>query len=100
MLEPADRRALIAALESEGLSITEWTDDAGVAYPAHAHPYREVRIVLEGSMTMVVDGRRCVLHPGARIDLAADEVHEAAVGPDGVRYLAGTDRPGRLPSAG
>lgn len=80
--------------------MTEWTDDAGAAYPAHTHPHREVRIVLEGSMTMTVDGRTCDLHAGERIDLAAGQVHEATIGPRGVRYLAGSDRPGRVASDG
>lgn len=87
-----DRVALIAALEAEALFVTEWTDDAGASYPPHKHDQDEVRIVLDGSMTIVADGREHVLAAGDRIDLAPGQVHSATVGDDGVRYLAGSRR--------
>lgn len=90
---PQDLRAeAIEALRAEGLDVTEWTDEPGARYPAHAHPQREVRVVLRGTMTITTpDGTR-ELGPGDRIDLAPHEEHSAVVGPDGCAYLAGTDR--------
>jgi quercetin dioxygenase-like cupin family protein len=87
-----DRAALIAALEAEALLVTEWTDDAGVSYEPHAHEHGEVRVVLEGSMTVVADGRAHHLAAGGRIDLAPGQLHSACVGDRGVRYLAGSRR--------
>lgn len=87
-----DRDEAIAWLEAEGLVVTEWSDDAKTYYAEHAHPEREVRIVLDGSMTVSTQGREHLLGPGDRIDLAPEQPHEAEVGPDGVRYLAGTSR--------
>jgi quercetin dioxygenase-like cupin family protein len=87
-----DRAALIAALEAEALHVTEWTDDAGASYAPHAHAHGEVRIVLEGSMTVVADGREHHLGAGDRIDLSPGQLHSASVGDSGVRYLAGSRR--------
>lgn len=88
-----DRARLLADLEAEGLFVLEWTDEPGTRYPEHAHPGAETRVVLDGTMTVVADGTAHVLGPGDRIDLAPDEAHEAAVGPDGVRYLSGSPEP-------
>jgi quercetin dioxygenase-like cupin family protein len=94
-VQDAEREAVIAALEAEGLLVTEWWDDPGASYEAHVHPHAEVRVVLEGSMTIVVDGRTRDLRPGDRIDLAPGQEHAAVVGADGVRYLAGSGRRSR-----
>jgi quercetin dioxygenase-like cupin family protein len=91
-----DRRTLIASLEAEGLTVTEWTDDAGTSYAAHAHGRREVRVVLEGSMTIAIDGVARRLGPGERLDIEAGRLHEATIGPEGVRYLAGAVRSERM----
>lgn len=87
-----DRAAGIAQLEAEGLVVGEWRDDANIVYDEHAHPTREVRIVLEGSITFVVEGEHRRLGPGDRIDLGPMQRHSAVVGPDGARYLTGTHR--------
>ena len=89
-----DRAALIAALEAEDLLVSEWMDDAGASYDPHVHEHEEVRVVLEGSMVVIVDGREHRLAAGDRIDLAPGQPHSARVGEDGVRYLAGSLRTG------
>jgi quercetin dioxygenase-like cupin family protein len=83
---------LIATLEREGWFVTEWTDEPDTRYPAHAHPSREVRIVIEGSMTITCDGVTRELCAGERFDIDANVPHESVVGPSGVRYLAGRKR--------
>lgn len=88
-----DRDRALRELEAEGLYVLEWTDAPGVAYPEHAHPVREVRFVLAGSMTIGVEGESHDLGPGDRIDLRPGEPHRAHIGPDGVVYLAGTTHP-------
>lgn len=87
-----DRDAAIAGLRSEGLDVTEWRDEPGTRYDEHAHPHREVRVVLEGTITFVVDGEGRTLHAGDRIDLSPMQPHAAVVGPGGVHYLAGSSR--------
>ena len=87
-----DRDALIRQLRNEGLDVTEWQDEPGASYPEHAHATREVRVVVDGSMTITTGDRTVELGPGDRIDLAPNEPHSAVVGPAGCTYLAGTDR--------
>lgn len=79
-------------LESECARVIEWRDGPGTTYEEHVHATREVRVVLEGTLTFSVDGVRYVLGPGDRIDLEPGEAHAATVGPNGARYLAGTGR--------
>ena len=87
-----ERAAAIEALEIEGLSVTEWHDVAGARYATHSHAQREVRIVLDGSMTINVDGTDHELGPGDLLDIAPNTPHSAVVGPRGVHYLAGSNR--------
>ncbi len=89
-----ERSRLVAELAREGLRVTEWSDEPGAVYTEHAHETAEVRVVLEGSMAVTTRSGTFELRPGDRIDLAPAEPHAAVVGPDGVRYLAGTRAPG------
>lgn len=86
------RSSAITALRDEGLFVVEWTDAPGVEYPEHAHAGREVRVVLEGSMTIGTPSGERELGPGDRLDLEPGQRHWARVGDAGVRYLAGTSR--------
>jgi quercetin dioxygenase-like cupin family protein len=88
----ADKASLVRILEAEGLTVTEWSDHAHAEYPVHGHAQREVRIVLEGGMTITIEGRSYELGAGDRIDLCGDEQHSGYVHASGVRYLAGTAR--------
>lgn len=72
--------------------MTEWSDEPHTTYPEHAHSGREVRVVLEGAMTIVVDGTEYTLGLGERLDLEPGREHSAVIGSDGCRYLAGSDR--------
>lgn len=96
-----DRRAAAAELAADGLDVIVWEDAPGVEYPEHAHPAREVRHVLEGSMTVGAGGGVHELGPGDRVELDPGERHWARVGPEGVTYLsASSDRPGETRSYG
>lgn len=83
-----DRASWIGALEAEGLLVTEWTDEPNTVYGEHTHDSSEVRVVIEGSMSVECDGETIVLGPGDRLDIAAGRPHSARVGESGVRYLA------------
>ncbi len=72
--------------------MTEWTDDPDARYDEHAHPHREVRVILAGGMTVVAGGVSFDLRASDRIDLDSDEPHSARVHADGVAYLAGSGR--------
>jgi quercetin dioxygenase-like cupin family protein len=82
-----DRAGLIAALEAEGRSLIEWYDEPHTHYTEHAHPTDEVLVILEGSMSMRVEGTDHDLGPGDRIELPGGAMHTATVGEHGARYL-------------
>ncbi len=87
-----DRDEFVRILRAEGLFVTEWVDEPGTSYPEHSHAFREVRLILEGTLTLVVGSAEVTLQPGDRIDLEPGEAHSARTGDGGVRYLAGTAR--------
>lgn len=82
-----DRADLIAALEAERHLVTEWYDEPHTHYTEHAHPTDEVLVILEGSMSMTVEGTDHHLGPGDRIELPGGATHTATVGDHGARYL-------------
>lgn len=88
-----DRTAVARELTDDGLDVLLWEDAPDVHYPEHAHPAREVRHVLAGTMTMGCSDETHELGPGDRIELEPNEGHWASVGPQGVTYLAGSSEP-------
>jgi quercetin dioxygenase-like cupin family protein len=74
---------------SEGLRPYVWSNGPGDVYGAHDHAYHKVIYVVEGSITFGLpdEGRRVTLNAGDRLDLPADTVHDAVVGPQGVVCL-------------
>jgi hypothetical protein len=83
------------ALAGEGVSpsVVEraagyaWGNGPGDAYGAHRHDYDKVLLCLAGSITFRLPeaDRSVTLNVDDRLDLAADTLHAAVVGPSGVR---------------
>jgi quercetin dioxygenase-like cupin family protein len=82
----------VEKLEREGWFVTEWRDEPHTRYGSHTHADDEVRVVLDGSMTIVVDGVSHEVRAGERFDVVGGVEHHAVVGPDGCTYLAGAKR--------
>ena len=64
-----------------------WDNGPGDVYGAHRHDYDKVLLCTAGSITFDLpeaDGS-VTLHVDERLDLAADTLHAAVVGPAGVR---------------
>ncbi len=55
----------------------------------HSEGFETAHIILEGEMTLTVDGRSTTYGPGERCDVPAGTVHAAHMGPAGCRYLIG-----------
>lgn len=52
----------IAELEKDGFShIYEWQDEAGTIYPMHSHRGRVTLCLTDGSITLRIAGKTCVL---------------------------------------
>ncbi len=76
-------------LKGQGYSVYTWSDPPGTYYPTHTHPDREVRWVIEGEVTIGVEGKELTLTPGDMVELDPETPHWAKT-ERGVRYLCGS----------
>lgn len=82
-----DATALRERLIGEGLDPGAWSNGPGDAYASHDHTHDKVIVVTSGSITFgLSDGAR-ELAEGDRLELPANNAHDATVGPDGVVCL-------------
>jgi len=89
-MTPVDDGEPRKRLESEGFShIYVWQDGPHAYYPDHSHEGLTAHIILDGEMTLMMDGRSKTYRLGDRCDVAAGAVHSARMGPRGCRYLIG-----------
>ena len=54
----------------------------------HEHPFEVKALVLEGDITIEVDGLSTIYKAGDIFCLALKQPHAESYGPDGVKYLA------------
>lgn len=66
-----------------------WQDGPGASYPEHTHVGLTAHVILEGEMTLVMEGRERTCRAGERADVPAGAVHSARMGPKGCKYLVG-----------
>jgi quercetin dioxygenase-like cupin family protein len=64
----------------------------GTVVAAHAHPFDVRTLVLNGEITLTVEGIDYAYREGDIFVMPAGLVHAEAVGPDGVDYLVGRRR--------
>ena len=77
-------------LHGEGFRHTYlWEDGPDQRYSDHTHPVETAHIILEGEMTLTIDGRSTTYRAGDRCDVPAGARHAARMGPAGCRYLIG-----------
>ena len=85
-----DLSQLEKQLRSEGFRHTYvWEDGPDRRYSDHTHAVETAHIILEGEMTLTMDGRSTTYRVGERCSVSAGAVHAARMGPDGCRYLIG-----------
>ena len=74
-------------LAEENLKPYAWGNSPGDIYQAHTHGFHKVIYVVEGSITFGLpdEDRQVFLKAGDRLELLAGTLHNAAVGPHGVR---------------
>jgi quercetin dioxygenase-like cupin family protein len=87
--EKPDESLLRQRMSEEGLSAYKWSNGPFDAYPPHMHRYAKVILVVRGSIEFTVGetGQPFRLKAGDRLDLPAQLLHSALVGPDGVACL-------------
>jgi quercetin dioxygenase-like cupin family protein len=85
----ASRSALEQRLHAEGLRPSAWGNGPGDVYGEHRHAYDKVLVAVDGSITFHLPElhRDVLLDTGDRLELPAQTLHGATVGPDGVTCL-------------
>lgn len=89
-----DAATFTAGLRAEGFGeILERAAPPGAALDEHAHAWDSRGLVLAGEfrVTSARGEQRCAV--GQWFDLARDELHTEAAGPDGARLLIGRRHP-------
>lgn len=77
-------------LRAEGFTSTYvWRDDPEAFYPDHTHSTVTAHIILDGQVTLTMDGKAHTYHAGERCDVPAGALHSAQMGARGCRYLVG-----------
>ena len=66
-----------------------WEDGPNVDYPDNQHRAESAHIILNGQMSMTLNGETKIYRAGERFDLPAGVRHSAKTGPQGCRYLIG-----------
>lgn len=89
---------LRSRLAREGLSAQTWGNGPHDVYGQHRHGYDKVLVAAAGSITFHLPelAREVTLAAGDRLDLPAQTLHGADVGPDGVTCLEAHLPPGSL----
>lgn len=85
-----DRRAIERQLQSDGFTdIRTQRDPPGIHYPSHKHPVTTAHVILSGGMELTLSEQRHALKSGDRLDVPANAMHEAHIGPEGCTYVIG-----------
>jgi quercetin dioxygenase-like cupin family protein len=85
-----DEQQWTKQLTDEGFEdVYVWEDGPNVSYPEHRHPDVSAHVILEGEMTVTVDGHTRTYKPGERFDVPGKTGHTASMGPEGCKYLVG-----------
>jgi quercetin dioxygenase-like cupin family protein len=84
-----DRASLEARMRDQGLEPAAWSNLPGERFEEHAHDCDRIVVVVEGSVTFGMSGYGVgfILSAGERLDLPAQVLHDAVVGPKGVTCL-------------
>ena len=86
---PPTESTLTKLCAEQGLNPYPWSNGPHDVYAAHSHSYDKVIYVVRGSITFGLPelGQRLTLQAGDRLDLPANTVHDAVVGPQWVTCL-------------
>jgi mannose-6-phosphate isomerase-like protein (cupin superfamily) len=89
-MAPLNEGELRNQLFAEGFAHTYvWRDGPHAHYSDHTHAGLTAHIILDGEMTLTMDGKSQTFRVGDRCDVPAGGVHSAKMGPSGCRYLVG-----------
>ena len=88
-----------AALKAENYpEIVNISKDVGYQMQEHSHAFDAYAFILQGDITLTVDGVATTYKAGETFRLAAYTPHEESASPHGVNYLVGRRRESTLPT--
>ncbi len=88
-----------AALKAENYPETvNISKDVGYQMQEHSHAFDAYAFILQGDITLTVDGVATTYKAGETFRLAAYTPHEESAIPHGVNYLVGRRRESTLPT--
>lgn len=93
MTAPITPAEFEAALRRDGYTAETRELAPGHTTPEHTHPFDVRALVLEGEITLTTAEGAITYRPGDVFTMAAGRPHAEAVGPKGVRNLAGRLHP-------
>ncbi|HTY40014.1 MAG TPA: cupin domain-containing protein [Candidatus Paceibacterota bacterium] len=81
---------VVEQLKREGFkSVYAMDDGPGVTYDDHTHPVTVAHVIIKGEMMLTLGKEKHQLRVGDRLDIPAQAVHAAIMGPAGCRYVIG-----------
>jgi len=86
------------ALRRDGFAVERQSMPPQTRVAEHAHPYDVRALVLNGEITLTVEGVEYAYREGDLFVLPAGHRHAEAVGPAGVDYLVGRRSPEATPA--
>lgn len=89
-----DRTAFETKLRQDGYDevlTRDWHPNQVV--PEHTHPFDAHALVLEGEVTLTLQGRSLTCRAGDTFKVPAGTPHAETYGPAGARFLAGRRKP-------
>ena len=85
-----DERAFELRLRTEGFPEIRTNEmPPNRRNPEHTHPFDVLALVLEGDITLTVDGKTSIYRAGDEFSMKAGCPHTEDIGPNGVKYLVG-----------
>ena len=85
-----DRDQFTARLRAEGYPEVRMNElEPNRRNAEHQHPFDVLALVLEGEITLTVDGRARTYRAGEEFSMQAGCRHVEDIGPQGVKYLVG-----------
>lgn len=84
-----DQQAFTQMLKDEGFEVVTVERPANQSMDLHTHPFEARAMVIDGEISVVVDGKEVICRVGDTFHLHAHVPHTETYGPNGVKYIAG-----------
>lgn len=76
------------SFDAEGATVTQYSFEPGATFPSHRHAQEQITTVVEGTLSMTIEGEASELGPGGWSVVGPEVDHGITAGPEGARFLA------------